>query len=103
MDVCTHCQSSRFLVINEKCNDLRFAEIDGQENDGYVPAGLNMGDDETVWCLRFMPGKWPCHNNRYLCLRHKVSKKDTGTVFVRRLSHILTSNSMNLVLHALRT
>jgi hypothetical protein len=65
MKPCTHCHSTRFLSISAKCNDLCFAEIDGQTHDGYVPFGLNLGGDENFIEFKvcadcgFMRGKWP--------------------------------------------
>lgn len=53
---CQRCESDRIMSINAKCSDLCFADIKGNEKDGYVPRDIGLKDTsgdyvELDYCL----------------------------------------------------
>ena len=61
---CQRCGNRRVVGINAKCNDLCYAELNGNEMDGYVPTDIGIGGGDYVdiiYCLDCgqLQGNWP--------------------------------------------
>ena len=53
-DHCQECESDRIADVNARCNDMFFAEVNGNEHEGYVPTDLGIGSGDYVrfsFCL----------------------------------------------------
>lgn len=51
---CDNCGKERIASINAKCSDMCFAEVGGNESDGYVPRDMGIGGGDYVdfnYCL----------------------------------------------------
>ncbi len=47
MKTCEQCKSDRIIEFGCKCSDLSWITWwDGKEQEGYVPRGIGLGDDE---------------------------------------------------------
>lgn len=61
---CQNCSSERVMVVNAKCSDLCFIDLDEKEHNGYVPDGFGIGGGDYIefeLCMNCgtVQGTWP--------------------------------------------
>jgi hypothetical protein len=67
MSECQRCKSDRVFTVGAKGSDRHSGSFKGEEFDGYMPSGLNLGGGDYLEldiCLECgqAQGQWPVHD-----------------------------------------